>query len=110
MSKIEGFNKYVFTESHAASFAIVVYASAWIKFHHPSIFSCALLNSQPMGFYSINQIITGTKKHGEKILPLCINNSLWDNTIEQNNKNNLAIRVGFRQIKVLQQSLVEKVI
>ena len=109
-SQIEGFSKYGFPESHAASFALIVYASAWIKFHHPGIFSCALLNSQPMGFYSVNQIITDAKKHGVEILPLCINNSLWDNTIERNSKNNLAIRIGFRQIKGLQKSLIEKVI
>lgn len=109
-SQIEGFSKYGFPESHAASFALIVYASAWIKFHHPGIFSCALLNSQPMGFYSVNQIITDAKKHGVEILPQCINNSLWDNTIERNSKNNLAIRIGFRQIKGLQKSLIEKVI
>ena len=109
-SQIESFSKYGFTESHAASFALIVYASAWIKFHYPAIFKCALLNSQPMGFYSVNQIITDAKNHGVKIRPVCINNSLWDNTIEHDKTNNLVLRIGFRQIKGLSKSIIKKVI
>ena len=109
-SQIEGFSKYGFPESHAASFALIVYASAWIKFYHPGIFACALLNSQPMGFYSVNQIITDAKNHGVEIRPISINNSLWDNTIERDNKNKLTLRIGFKQIKGLSHSVIKKVI
>ena len=109
-SQIEGFSKYGFPESHAASFALIVYASAWIKFHHPGIFACALLNSQPMGFYSTGQIITDVKNNGVEIRPICINNSLWDNTLEPNKKSNLALRIGFRQIKGLSKSTIKKII
>ena len=109
-SQIEGFSKYGFPESHAASFALIVYASAWIKFYYPEIFACALLNSQPMGFYSINQIIHDAKKNDVEVLPLCINNSLWDNTIELGNKSKLSLRIGFRQIKGLSKTIVKKII
>ncbi len=109
-SQIEGFSKYGFPESHAASFALIVYASAWIKCYHPGIFACALLNSQPMGFYSTSQIITDAMRHGVKIRPVCINNSLWDNTIERDKKNNLTLRIGFRQIRGLSKSVIEEII
>ncbi len=109
-SQITGFSKYGFPESHAASFALIVYASAWIKFHHPGIFACALLNSQPMGFYSAGQIIADTKNNGVEIRPICINNSLWDNTLERDKENNLALRIGFRQIKGLSQSVIKRII
>tara|TARA_Y100001968_G_C19270799_1_gene674135 strand:- start:77 stop:1024 length:948 start_codon:yes stop_codon:yes gene_type:complete len=109
-SQIEGFSKYGFPESHAASFALIVYASAWIKFYYPEIFACSLLNSQPMGFYSTNQIIYDAKKHGVEILPLCINNSLWDNNIELKTEDRPSLRIGFRQIKGLSKTIVEKII
>ena len=97
-SQIEGFGSYGFPESHAASFALLVYASAWIKCHHPGIFACALLNSQPMGFYAPAQIVRDAREHGVIVLPPCINRSQWDNVMEDID-GRLALRLGFRQIK-----------
>jgi DNA polymerase III alpha subunit len=71
-SQIEGFGSYGFPESHAASFALLVYASAWLKRHHPGIFACALLNSQPMGFYAPAQIVRDAREHGVEVRPVCI--------------------------------------
>ncbi|HKL46993.1 MAG TPA: error-prone DNA polymerase [Roseovarius sp.] len=98
-SQIEGFGSYGFPESHAASFALLVYASAWIKHHHPGIFACALLNAQPMGFYAPAQIIRDAREHGVTVLPVCINASFWDNVMEPDEAGGLALRLGFRQIK-----------
>jgi error-prone DNA polymerase len=102
-SQIEGFGSYGFPESHAASFALLVYASAWIKCHHPGIFACALLNSQPMGFYAPAQIVRDAREHGVKVRPVCINASFWDNTMEPDGHGGLALRLGFRQIKGLRE-------
>ncbi|MCL3881518.1 error-prone DNA polymerase [Marivita sp. GX14005] len=98
-SQIEGFGSYGFPESHAASFALLVYASAWIKHHHPGIFACALLNSQPMGFYAPAQIVRDAREHGVTVRPICINTSFWDNVMEPDEEGGLALRLGFRQIK-----------
>ena len=98
-SQIEGFGSYGFPESHAASFAFLVYASSWIKCHHPGIFACALLNSQPMGFYAPAQIVRDAREHRVHVLPPCINASHWDCTMEPDGQGNLALRLGFRQIK-----------
>ena len=102
-SQIEGFGSYGFPESHAASFALLVYASAWLKFHHPGIFACALLNSQPMGFYAPAQIVRDAREHGVTVRPVCINASYWDNTMEPDGRGGLALRLGFRQIKGLRE-------
>ena len=98
-SQIEGFGSYGFPESHAASFAHLVYASAWIKCHHPAVFACALLNAQPMGFYAPAQIVRDAREHGVTVRPVCINASYWDNTLEPDRQGRLALRLGFRQIK-----------
>jgi DNA-directed DNA polymerase III PolC len=102
-AQIEGFGSYGFPESHAASFALLVYASAWIKRHHPGIFACALLNSQPMGFYAPAQIVRDAREHGVTVLPPCIQASHWDNRMEWLDRPEaapeLALRLGFRQIK-----------
>lgn len=98
-SQIEGFGSYGFPESHAASFALLVYASAWIKCHHPGIFCCALLNSQPMGFYAPAQIVRDAREHGVEVRPVCINASYWDNVMEPDGKGGLAVRLGFRQLR-----------
>jgi DNA-directed DNA polymerase III PolC len=98
-NQIEGFGSYGFPESHAASFALLVYASAWIKRHHPGIFACALLNSQPMGFYAPAQIVRDAREHGVTVLPPCINRSQWDNLMEVQEDGTLALRLGFRQIR-----------
>jgi DNA polymerase III alpha subunit len=98
-SQIEGFGSYGFPESHAASFALLVYASSWLKRHHPGIFACALLNSQPMGFYAPAQIVRDAREHGVEVRPVCINRSHWDNVMERTETGDLALRLGFRQIK-----------
>jgi len=100
-NQIEGFGEYGFPESHAASFALLVYASAWIKRHHPAIFACALLNSQPMGFYAPAQIVRDARAHGVDVRAVCVNRSYWDNAIERDADGRLALRLGFRQIKGL---------
>ncbi len=102
-SQIEGFGSYGFPESHAASFALLVYASAWIKCHHPAIFACALLNAQPMGFYAPAQIIRDARAHGVQVRPVCVNNSYWDNVMEPDSMGGLALRLGFRQIRGLRE-------
>ena len=102
-SQIEGFGSYGFPESHAASFALLVYASAWIKCHHPGIFACALLNSQPMGFYAPAQIVRDAREHGVAVRPADINASYWDNVMEPDGRGGLALRLGFRQIKGLSE-------
>ena len=102
-SQIEGFGSYGFPESHAASFALLVYASAWIKCHHPGIFACALLNSQPMGFYAPAQIVRDAREHGVQVRPICINESYWDNVMEPDGRGGWALRLGFRQIKGLRE-------
>jgi error-prone DNA polymerase len=91
--QIEGFGTYGFPESHAASFALLVYISAWLKCHHPAAFAAALLNSQPMGFYAPAQIIRDAREHGVQVLPTDVNFSDWDCTLE-----NSALRLGLRLI------------
>lgn len=114
--QIEGFGEYGFPESHAASFALLVYASCWMKCYYPDVFAAALLNSQPMGFYAPAQIVRDAKDHGVELRPVDINHSGWDNTLEPGQaardhihprhrdmvrdiKTDHAIRLGFRQIK-----------
>ena len=98
-SQIEGFGEYGFPESHAAAFAMLAYISAWLKCHHPASFACALLNSQPMGFYAPAQIVRDAREHQVEIRPICANNSAWDNILERRTDGALALRLGFRQIK-----------
>jgi error-prone DNA polymerase len=81
-SQIEGFGTYGFPESHAASFSLLVYVSAWIKCFHPEVFACALLNSQPMGFYDPAQIVRDAREHGVLVLPVDVNYSSWDCMLE----------------------------
>ena len=97
--QIEGFADYGFPESHAAAFALLVYVSAWLKRHHPAVFACALLNSQPMGFYAPAQIVRDARDHRVELRPICVNASAWDNTLERRPDGALALRLGFRQIK-----------
>ena len=96
--QIEGFGSYGFPESHAQSFAKLVYVSAWIKCHHPAVFACALLNSQPMGFYAPAQLVRDARDHGVEVRAADINASLWDNSLERRADGALALRLGFRQI------------
>ncbi len=98
-AQIEGFADYGFPESHAAAFAMLTYVSSWMKCHHPAIFACALLNSQPMGFYAPAQIVRDARDHKVEIRPICVNTSAWDNLLERRADGQLALRLGFRQIK-----------
>ncbi|HXK53784.1 MAG TPA: error-prone DNA polymerase, partial [Hyphomicrobiales bacterium] len=97
-NQVKGFGEYGFPESHAASFARLVYVSAWIKCHHPAVFACALLNSQPMGFYAPAQIVRDAREHGVAVRPIDINASCWDNSLEEDAGGALALRLGMRQI------------
>ncbi|TWR25215.1 error-prone DNA polymerase [Mucilaginibacter pallidiroseus] len=97
--QLEGFGSYGFPESHAASFALLVYVSSWLKCYYPDVFATALLNSLPMGFYQPAQIVIDARKHGVEVRPADINHSEWDNTLEEKTCEYCAIRLGFRQIK-----------
>ncbi|UDF31728.1 UNVERIFIED_ORG: error-prone DNA polymerase (plasmid) [Roseateles sp. XES5] len=100
--QLEGFGSYGFPESHAYSFAIIAYASAWMKCHHPDIFCAALLNSQPMGFYAPAQIVRDARDHGVEVRPVCINQSRWDCTLEPTQEaGRFAVRLGLRMVKGL---------
>ena len=106
--QIEGFGTYGFPESHAASFALLVYASAWIKCHYPDAFICALLNAQPMGFYSPAQLVAEAKRSGVEVRPIDINNSQWDYSLESTGHSRHALRLGMRQVKGLKRYEAER--
>ena len=97
--QLEGFGSYGFPESHAASFALLVYVSSWLKCYYPDVFAAALLNSLPMGFYQPAQIVIDARKHGVEVRPADVNTSVWDNVLEERSGDYCAIRLGFRQIK-----------
>ena len=100
--QLEGFGSYGFPESHAASFALIAYASSWVKCWHPDVFCAALLNSQPMGFYAPAQIVRDAQAHGVEVRPVCVNSSRWDCTLEAAaNDARLAVRLGMRMVKGL---------
>ncbi|PPR75174.1 MAG: Error-prone DNA polymerase [Alphaproteobacteria bacterium MarineAlpha3_Bin4] len=101
--QIEGFADYGFPESHAASFALLVYVSSWLKCHYPAAFACALLNSQPMGFYAPAQIVRDARNNGVEVRPVDVNRSDWDCSLESCNDGNAALRLGLRQIKGLRE-------
>jgi error-prone DNA polymerase len=138
-NQIRGFGEYGFPESHAASFALLVYASAWIKRYEPAVFVAALLNSQPMGFYAPAQLVASARDHGVEIRPVDVNHSEWDATLEEvqgprskvqsrdnssssnflsfdlgpwtlDSSSNLALRLGFRMVKGLSQSQVDVIL
>ncbi|HEV2295099.1 MAG TPA: hypothetical protein VGR35_14695 [Tepidisphaeraceae bacterium] len=132
--QIQGFGEYGFPESHAASFALLVYASAWIKRHHPAVFAAALLNSQPMGFYAPAQIVRDARDHGVEVRPVDVNESEWDCTLEERHEgrppaarepsarrhegkgkstwglDGPALRLGLRQISGLRQDHAERLV
>jgi error-prone DNA polymerase len=101
--QLEGFGSYGFPESHAASFALLVYVSCWLKCHYPDVFAAALLNSMPMGFYQPAQIVIDARKHHVEVRPADINYSAWDNLLEERVGKYCAIRLGFRQIKGIRE-------
>ena len=115
-SQIEGFGTYGFPDSHAASFSLLVYVSAWIKCFHPEVFACALLNAQPMGFYQPAQIVRDAREHGVTVLPVDVNHSQWDCTLEEipsppiGGRRKFALRLGFRQIKGFSETDAEHLV
>ena len=108
--QIEGFGEYGFPESHAASFALLVYASAFIKCHYPDVFCAAILNSQPMGFYQPAQLVRDARAHGVEIRPADVNFSKWDCTLESRADGRHAVRLGFRLIHGLGEDELQKLI
>ncbi|MGV7122650.1 error-prone DNA polymerase [Sphingopyxis sp. 550A] len=96
--QIEGFGSYGFPESHAQSFARLVYVSSWIKHYHPAVFACGILNSQPMGFYAPAQLVRDAQGHGVEVRAVDVNASHWDNSLERTDDGSLALRLGFRQV------------
>ena len=133
--QIEGFGEYGFPESHAASFAHLAYVSSWLKCHYPAVFACALLNSQPMGFYAPAQIVRDARDHGVEVRPVDVNDSEWDCTLEgvgegrstgngdregggsgpgvrpnpQPESGGIALRLGLRRIRGLKEEDAERV-
>ena len=107
--QIKGFGSYGFPESHAASFARLVYVSSYIKCRHPAAFACALLNSQPMGFYAPAQIVRDAQQHGVEVRPVDVNHSHWDNTLE-GPADGLAMRLGLRQIGGFRQDWADDIV
>ncbi|HWW41217.1 error-prone DNA polymerase [Pedobacter sp.] len=105
--QLEGFGSYGFPESHAASFALLVYVSCWLKHYYPDAFATALLNSMPMGFYQPAQIVIDAQKHNVEVRPPDINFSTWDNLLEEKSEKYYAIRLGFRQIKGVREEDME---
>lgn len=107
--QIEGFGEYGFPESHAASFALLAWASCWLKQHHPGIFTVALLNSQPMGFYTPYQLIQAAQHDGVAVRAIHINHSQWQSTVEpdEDSSGGLAIRLGMHQVRGLHQERIE---
>ena len=102
--QLEGFGSYGFPESHAVSFALLVYVSSWLKCYYPDVFACALLNSMPMGFYQPAQIVIDAQQHGVEVRPVDINYSNWDNVLEEKSGKFCAMRLGFRQVKGMSEA------
>ncbi|MDJ0701204.1 MAG: error-prone DNA polymerase [Woeseiaceae bacterium] len=101
--QILGFGEYGFPESHSASFALLVYVSCWLKRHEPAAFTAALLNSQPMGFYSASQLVQCARRHDVEVRPVDINQSQWDCTLEKRDDGTAAMRLGLRMVKGLSE-------
>ena len=108
--QVKGFGEYGFPESHAASFALLVYVSSWLKCHHPDVFCAALLNAQPLGFYAPAQIVRDASDHGVEVRPVDVNLSDWDNTLEPCERTGdlCAVRLGFRQVDGLAKADMER--
>jgi len=108
--QILGFGEYGFPESHSASFALLVYVSSWLKCHEPAAFTCALLNSQPMGFYSASQLVQDTQRHGVAIRPVDINRSDWDCSLEADEAGAAVLRLGLRMVKGLSEGAGQRIV
>ncbi len=108
--QIKGFGEYGFPESHAASFALLVYISSWIKLHYPDVFCAALLNAQPMGFYAPAQIVRDAREHGVTVHAPDVNYSDWNNTLEPVGPHRFAVRLGLRQVDGIPQTIAQRMI
>jgi len=108
--QILGFGEYGFPESHSASFALLVYVSCWLKCHTPAAFTCALLNSQPMGFYSASQLVQDVRRHGVEVRAVDINDSNWDCTLETGEDGAAVLRLGLCMIKGLSENAGQRVV
>ncbi len=108
--QIEGFGEYGFPESHSASFALLVYVSAWLKCHEPAAFTAALLNSQPMGFYAPAQLVRDARDHQVEVRPVDVRHSDWDCTLEAGVRGEPALRLGLRMVKGLSQGSAERIV
>ncbi|TAM92874.1 MAG: error-prone DNA polymerase [Rhodanobacteraceae bacterium] len=110
--RLKGFGSYGFPESHAASFALLAYASAWLKCHEPAAFVCALLNSLPMGFYSESQLVQDARRHGIEVRPVDVRSSSWDCTLETNTARPAgqpSLRLGLRMIRGFREEAAERI-
>ncbi len=108
--QIKGFGEYGFPESHSASFALLVYVSCWLKCHTPAAFTCALLNSQPMGFYSVSQLVQDAQRHGVQVRPVDINCSDWDCSLETGEDSSAVLRLGLRLVKGLPEEAGRRIV
>ncbi|WP_223302889.1 error-prone DNA polymerase [Halotalea alkalilenta] len=102
--QIKGFGSYGFPESHAASFALLTYASCWLKCHYPAAYACALVNSWPMGFYSPDQVLQDARRHGIRVLPVDVRYSVWDCSLESGRDGAWGIRLGLRMVRGFRQA------
>jgi error-prone DNA polymerase len=107
-NQIQGFGEYGFPESHSASFALLVYVSAWLKHHEPAAFLAALLNSQPMGFYAPAQLVQDARRHGVEVRAVDVQASTWDCTLERDARDEPAVRLGLHQVKHLSRAGAER--
>ncbi len=110
VKQIHGFGEYGFPESHAASFALLVYVSAWLKCHHPAAFTAALLNSQPMGFYAPAQLVRDARAHGVELRSVDIHASLAESSLERRDDGEPALRLGFDRVKSLPEAAVQRIL
>ena len=108
--QIEGFGEYGFPESHSASFALLVYVSCWLKHHEPAAFTCALLNSQPMGFYAPAQLVRDARRHRVEVRPVDVRFSHWDCSLEPCGNGEPSLRLGFRLIKGFREDSAERIV
>lgn len=107
-NQIKGFGEYGFPESHSASFALLVYVSAWLKCHEPAAFFCALLNSQPMGFYAPAQLLRAARAQDVEIRPVDVNESVWESTLEAGMDARPCIRLGLNRVKGFSEAGAER--
>ena len=108
--QLEGFGSYGFPESHAASFALLVYVSCWLKCYYPDVFACAILNSLPMGFYQPAQLVIDARNHGVEVRQIDVNVSGWNNHLEEKSGKYCALRLGFRQISGIREDDMEALV